>query len=82
MSPAEVAARAGLSLKTVYRAIRSGALVAHQPTAKYLISEAAYRAWVTRPPAFRSAALASPPPPPAPGAGSAAELLAIEAEVT
>ena len=37
MSPAQVA-RSGLSPKTVYRAIRSGALRAHQPTTKYLIS--------------------------------------------
>ena len=51
MSPAEVAARCGLSTKTVYRAIRSGALRACRPTWKLLISEYAYQEWINRPPA-------------------------------
>jgi excisionase family DNA binding protein len=80
MSPAQVAVRCGLSLKTVYRAIRSGALRAHQPTTRYLISEVAYQEWVTQPPAGQDvgAVLHSRLRPVAPERGSAAELLAIE----
>jgi excisionase family DNA binding protein len=80
MSPAQVAERCGLSVKTVYRAIRSGALRAHQPTTKYLISEEAYREWVTRPPAREDVeeVLHARLRPVTPERGSAAELLAIE----
>jgi excisionase family DNA binding protein len=82
VSPAQVAARSSLSVKTVYRAIQAGRLLAHQPTAKYLISEAAYQAWVSRPRALRTAGSALPPRPSlAPEAGTSAELLAIESEV-
>ena len=80
MSPAQVAKRCGLSVKTVYRAIRCGALRAHQPTTKYLISEEAYLEWVTRPPARQdvSDVLRARLRPASPERGSAAELLAIE----
>jgi excisionase family DNA binding protein len=80
MSPRQVSERSGLSLKTVYRAIRSGALRAHQPATKYLISEDAYRAWVTRPPAWQEVAdvLQARVRPVPPERGSAAELRAIE----
>jgi excisionase family DNA binding protein len=80
MSPAQVADRCGLSRKTVYRAIRSGALRAHQPATKYPISEEAYREWVTRPPAHDDVGdlLRARLRPVAPERGSAAELLAIE----
>ena len=80
MSPAEVAARCGLSTKTVYRAIRSGALRACRPTWKLLISEYAYQEWINRPPARErvDAVLHARRRPVAPERGSAAELLAIE----
>ena len=80
MSPAQVAARCGLSRKTVYRAIWCGALRAHRPARKYLISEDAYQEWVTRP-ALREAVdevLHARLRPVTPERGSAAELLAIE----
>ena len=80
MSPAQVAKRCGLSRKTVYRAIRSGALRAHQPTTKYLISEDAYQEWVTQPPAREDVGkvLHARLRPATPERGSAEELLAIE----
>jgi excisionase family DNA binding protein len=80
MSPAQVAARCGLSLKTVYRAISDGSLRAYRPARRFLVSEEAYQAWVTRPAArvdvgeFLHARLR----PAIPERGSAAELLAIE----
>jgi excisionase family DNA binding protein len=81
MSPALVASRSGLSLKTVYRAIESGALCAYQPTKRYLISEAAYQAWVTQSPAARAAEVTtSVRPATAVEVGSYSELLAIERE--
>ena len=80
MTPAEVAARSGLSVKTVRRAIRSGALVAYQPTARYLIPEWAFEAWITRPAAAAKAAGDGRRPPACPPeTGSVAELLMIEA---
>ena len=80
MSPAQVASRCGLSSKTVYRAIWSGALRAHRPARKYLISEEAYQAWVTRPATREDVrdALRARVRPATPERGSAAELLAIE----
>jgi excisionase family DNA binding protein len=80
MSPAQVADRCSLSLKTVYRAIRSGALRAHQPATKYLISQEAYQEWITRPPARQDVGdmLQSRLRPATPEHGSAAELMAIE----
>jgi excisionase family DNA binding protein len=80
MSPAQVAERCGLSVKTVYRAIWSGALRAHQPARKYLIGEDAYQEWVTRPPVREDVGevLRDRLRPAAPELGSAAELLAIE----
>lgn len=79
MSPAGVAARSGLSRKTVYRAIASGALVAYRPTSRYLIPEWAYEEWIT---GERTALVdGSPLPRPAvPGVGSGDELRAIESE--
>ena len=68
-------------MSPVYRAIRSGALSAHQPTKKYLVSEAAYFAWVTQPPSFVPPKDAPSVRPSAPvESGSSAELLAIEPE--
>lgn len=80
MSPAQVADRCGLSVKTVYRAIRDGELRAHQPRTRYLVSEEAYMAWVTRPPSREDVAgvLRARVRPAAPERGSSAELLAIE----
>jgi excisionase family DNA binding protein len=80
MSPAQVAKRCGLSLKTVYREIRRGALLAHRPTTKYLISEDAYQEWLTRPSARQDFGdvLRAQLRPAVPERGSAAELLAIE----
>jgi len=78
LTPADVAARSGLSTKTVYRAIRARRLRASRPTARYLIAEADYVSWV------RSGAqtdegsvevLSGDPP-----VGSAEELRAIEHE--
>jgi excisionase family DNA binding protein len=80
MSPAGVAGRSGLSRKTVYRAIASGALVAYRPTSRYLIPEWAYEAWITR---ERTAVVegSQPLPRPAvPDVGSGEELRAIESE--
>jgi excisionase family DNA binding protein len=81
MSPAEVAARSGLSRKTVYRAIASGALVAYQPTSRYLIPERAYQAWIT---SERAAVVEDSHPVPrpvvVPPVGSGDELRAIESE--
>jgi excisionase family DNA binding protein len=80
MSPAGVAARSGLSRKTVYRAIGSGALAAYRPTSRYLIPEWAYEAWITR---ERTAVVEGTPPPPRPAVpdvGSGDELRAIESE--
>jgi excisionase family DNA binding protein len=84
MSPADAAARSGLSVKTVRRAIRSGVLVAYQPTSRYMIPEWAYEAWVTQ----VSARLRLPdvsaavelPEPVAPERGTLDELRAIERE--
>ncbi len=79
MSPAEVAARSGLSRKTVYRAIASGALVAYRPTSRYLIPEWAYEAWITRERAAVVGGSRQPVPRPAvPAVGSLAALRAIE----
>lgn len=80
MSPAQVASRCGLSSKTVYRAIWAGALRAHRPARKYLISEEAYQEWVTRPANLEDVreALHARLRPATPERGSAAELLAIE----
>jgi excisionase family DNA binding protein len=80
MSPAQVAKRSGLSLKTVYRAIHSSALRAHQPATKYLISEGAYQEWVTRAPACQDVGdvLRAQLRPAVPQRGSADELLRIE----
>lgn len=80
MSAAQVASRCGLSLKTVYRAIWSGALRAHRPARKYLITEEAYQEWVTRPGAREDVreVLRARLRPATPERGSAAELLAIE----
>jgi excisionase family DNA binding protein len=80
MSPAQVADRSGLSRKTVYRAIASGALVAYQPTSRYLISERAYEAWITRERAAVAGDSQSLPRPAAPAVGSGDELRAIESE--
>jgi hypothetical protein len=46
LTPADVAQWSGFSLKTVYRAIRSGTLEASQPTARYRITPDAYERWV------------------------------------
>jgi excisionase family DNA binding protein len=80
MSPAGVASRSGLSRKTVYRAIASGALVAYRPTSRYLIPEWAYEAWITR---ERTAVVEDSQPllrPAVPDVGSGDELRAIESE--
>lgn len=82
LTPADVARRSGFSEKTVYRAIRSGALVASRPTAHYRITEADYQRWVA---ARLLRQDASPPadlPSPAATAerGSLDELRAIERE--
>jgi len=79
---ADVARRSGFSLKTVYRAIDSGALVASQPTSRYLVTEAEYQRWVSSGRHCRGAArpveLSAPATPPI--QGSLDELLAIERE--
>ena len=81
LTPDDVARRSGLSLKTVYRAIHSGALVASQPTARYLITEADYQRWVSTrrscpiPPGVELPAPATPAE-----RGSLDELRAIEKE--
>jgi excisionase family DNA binding protein len=82
MSPAQVAERCGLSTKTVYRAIRSGALRAYRPASKLLISEEAFGQWIEQAlvqPSGRKA-LGGRLRPGAPERGSAAELRAIEDE--
>ena len=76
LTTAEVAARSGLSKKTVYRAIRDGRLRASRPTARYLIAESDYLSWVrlgseTNRPSVDT--LSADPP-----VGSAEELRAIE----
>jgi len=79
---ADVARRSGFSRKTVYRAIESGALVASQPTSRYLVTEAEYQRWVSsgrhgQGPA-RRVELGEPAAPPI--RGSLDELRAIERE--
>lgn len=67
-------------MKTVYRAIESGALVATQPTARYLIREADYQRWVSsRRKRQDTAEVTEMPAPVAPTErGSLEELRAIE----
>jgi excisionase family DNA binding protein len=82
MSPAEAAARCGLSTKTVYRAIHSGALRAYRPARKLLIPEDALDEWIEQArvqPTASDSLLAGWRPTP-PERGSAAELRAIEDE--
>jgi excisionase family DNA binding protein len=80
MSPAGVAARSGLSRKTVYRAIASSALVAYRPTSRYLIPEWAYEAWITRERAAVVGDSQPVPRPAVPAVWSRDELRAIESE--
>lgn len=80
MSPAGVAARSGLSRKTVYRAIASGALAAYQPTSRYLIPEWAYEAWITGERAAVGGDSQPLPRPAVPVVGSGDELRAIESD--
>lgn len=82
MSPAQVAERCGLSTKTVYRAIQSGALRAYRPATKLLITEEAFGQWMDRAlvqPSEKKA-LGGRLRPGVPERGSAAELRAIEDE--
>jgi excisionase family DNA binding protein len=84
MSPAQVAARCGLSKKTVYRAIHSGALRAYRPASKLLIPEEAFAEWMeqalVRPNDGAAPRGRGQLRPVAPERGSAAELQAIEDE--
>lgn len=78
MTPQDVAARSGYSLKTVYRAIRSGRLRAYQPTSRYLITEADYWSWLHSGARAEDVPAREPSEPAAPG--SAEALRAIERE--
>ena len=82
LTPADVALRVRHCVKTVYRAIDSGALIATQPTSRYLIRESDYQRWVSsRRSPLASAAPREVEPPLAPAErGSVEELRAIERE--
>ena len=82
MTSAECAQRSGFSVKTVYRAIHSGALEASQPTAHYRIRKDAFERWVSSrrkaPGSANDAPVVVPVAPPE--RGSSDELRAIERE--
>lgn len=81
LTPADAARRSGFSEKTVYRAIRSGALAASRPTAHYRITEADYQGWVsTRLRLPDVSAAVELPEPVAPERGTLDALRAIERE--
>ncbi|WP_114794914.1 helix-turn-helix domain-containing protein [Gaiella occulta] len=79
LSPADVARRAQVSAKTVYRAIRSGDLVASRIGAHYRITEEDFWLWISGARVKPTRQRSNPRPIAAPaGRGSLAALRAIE----